>query len=127
VTDRRTAGFVAGALAVSAIGALAIFRSGVWAYAGFLAMAVPGIVTGTWLVRAHGRAGSRFAVGLGAGFVARLVLAAVAASLAARAGGAAGTALLTGLAAGFVPLFLFETAWFLRKAATVDAARGGMR
>ena len=116
MTDRRTAGFVAGALAASAIGALAIARSGPWALLGFLAMAVPGLVTGVALARSHGRAGSRFVLGLGVGFATRLVLAAIAASFAARAGGTAGVDLLVGLGAGFVPLFLFETAWFMRKA-----------
>jgi len=124
VRDRRTAGFVAGALAASAIGALAIARSGPWALLGFVAMSVPGLVTGVALARSHGSAGSRFALGLGAGFAARLVLAAIAASFAARAGGAAGPALLVGLAAGFVPLFVFETVWFLQRSLAV---RGGAR
>jgi hypothetical protein len=123
VTDRRTVGFVAGALAASAIGAIAIARSGTWAYVGFLAMAVPGLLVGTWLTRVHGRPGSRFALALGAGFAARLVLAAIAASLAAKAGDGAGAALVLGLAAGFVPLFVFETVWFLRSAIALGAVR----
>jgi hypothetical protein len=127
VTDRRTAAFVAGALAASAIGAVAIARSGGWAYAGFLAMAVPGLLTGTWLARVHGRLGSPFAVALFGGFLARLVLAAITASLAARAGGGAGSALLAGLAAGFVPLFLFETCWFLHKTLAVRVPPGRAR
>ena len=124
MTERRTGAFVAGALAASAIGALAIARSGPWAVLGFLAMWVPGFVTGVALVRSHGSAGSRFALGLGAGFAARLVLGAIAASFAARAGGVAGPSLLVGLAAGFVPLFLFESVWFMQKSLAV---RGGSR
>ena len=127
MTDRRTATFVAGALAATAIGAIAIARSGPWAYTGFLAMALPGLVTGVWLVRAHGGAGSRFAVALGTGFVARLISAAIAASLAARAGGDAGAALLVGLAGGFIPLFVFESAWFMQKALAAGSPRGGLR
>jgi hypothetical protein len=115
-------GFALGASAASILGGVALvaWLAGAsasalpWAAGGFAAMAVPGIVAGSWLAREHGRPASRFVLALATGFVTRLVLVAIAAFLAAKAGEGAGTALLAGLAAGFVPLMVFEMIWFLR-------------
>jgi hypothetical protein len=113
-------GFALSASAVAVAGAAALFVvygsaepvAAAWAARGFLAMAVPGLVGGTWLAREHGRSASRFLIALATGFVTRLVLAGLAAFFAARAD--AGVPLLAGLAAGFVPLTIFEMVWFLR-------------
>lgn len=85
-----------------------------WAARGFLAVAVPGIAGGMWLVREHGRDGSGFVWALGAGFVARLVLAAICAFGASKAGNSATTGLVSGLAAGFVPVTALEMVWCAR-------------
>jgi hypothetical protein len=120
-------GFAAGSAVALAIGAAAITRSGPFALGGFLAMALPGIASGLWLVRAHGRPGGGFVIGLASGFVARLVLTAVGAFFAARAGDGAPIALLTGLAAGFVPMFLWEMVWFGRAAMAARPRAGAGR
>ena len=120
MTSKSVIGFALVSSAVAAMGAAALlpwFWGGdrnafVWAANGFLAMAVPGIVVGAWLVREHGRSAPRFLIALATGFVTRLVLAALAAFFAAKVD--AGSALLAGLAAGFVPLTVFEMVWFLR-------------
>lgn len=119
MTSRSVIGFALSASAVAATGAAALllcYGSGdrvasAWAAKGFLAMAVPGIAGGTWLVREHGRSATRFLLALATGFATRLVLAGVAAFFAAKAD--AGVPLIAGLAAGFVPLTIFEMVWFL--------------
>lgn len=127
-------GFVLGATAAALVGATALLPwlagGGVlaagWAAKGFLAMALPGVAVGAWLSREHGRAGSRFVVGLLAGIAVRFTFAAIAAFVAAKAGTSATTGLLAGLAAGFVPVMLFETAWFAhsRNAPCMGAEQG---
>jgi hypothetical protein len=122
VTFRSEIGFALSASVVAAMGAAALlpwFWGGepetlAWAARGFLAMAVPGVVGGTWLAREHGRSAQRFLLALATGFMTRLVLAGLAAFYAGRAGDGAGTALLSGLVAGFVPLMVFEMIWFAR-------------
>ena len=114
--------FVLGAAVAALVGAGALFLwtaggdvlAAGWAIRGFLAMALPSIAGGAWLVREHGRDGSWFVAAVLAGFVVRLLLAAVAALGAAQAGGSAKSGLIAGLAAGFVPLMAFETVWFAR-------------
>ena len=86
----------------------------VWVVGGFLAMALAGVAGGAWLVREHGRAGSRFVAVLQAGMLVRLVLAATVAMGAANAGGSAMVASMAGLAAGFLPVMVFEMLWFAR-------------
>jgi TM2 domain-containing membrane protein YozV len=122
VTFRSEIGFALLASVVAALGAAALLpwfwggerAASVWAARGFLAMAVPGIVGGAWLVREHGRSAQRFLVALATGFITRLILAGLAAFYAGKAGDGAATALLSGLAAGFVPLMAFEMIWFAR-------------
>jgi hypothetical protein len=122
LTFGSAATFARGASVAAALGALALLPwlagddrlAAAWSARGFAAMAIPGVVGGTWLARKHGRRASRFVVALGAGFLARLVLAGIAAFGAAKAGGGAIEGLLAGLAAGFVPVMAFEMFWFAR-------------
>ena len=122
MTRLSTRGFVLGATAAAAVGAVALLawsaggdvRAAGWAASGFLAMALPSVAFGAWLAHDHGRASSRFVVVVLVGIGVRFVFAAIAAIGAVQAGGSATTGLLAGLAAGFVPVMLFETAWFAR-------------
>ncbi len=122
MTFRSEIGFALLASLAAAAGAAALLpwfwggqpAASAWAARGFWAMAVPGIVGGTWIVREHGRSAQGFLVALAMGFITRLILAGVAAFYAGKAGDGAGTALLSGLAAGFVPLMAFEMIWFSR-------------
>jgi hypothetical protein len=112
--------FVLGATAAALVGAVALLGwtsvepalPAAWAVKGFLATALPGVVVGAWLVREHGRSGSRFVIAVQAGIFARLVLAALVAIGAARVDGSAVPASMAGLGAGFVPLMVFEMVWF---------------
>jgi hypothetical protein len=114
--------FVLGATAAALVGAAALlaWTSGdgrlpaAWAVKGFLAAALPGVAGGAWLVREHGRTGSRFVMVLQAGILMRLVLTAIVAVGAARAGGSAMPASMAGLGAGFLPVLVFEMVWFAR-------------
>jgi len=120
--------FVLGATTAALVGAVGVLPGTTggdvvaegWAATGFLAMALPGVAGGAWLVREHGRSGSRFIAALQAGIFVRIVLAAVVAFGAARAGGSAITASIAGLAAGFLPVMAFEMAWFARLRGTRD-------
>jgi hypothetical protein len=114
----------AGALSAAATAALAFASS--WAVLGFLAMALPAIISGAWLVGQHGRTGPGFFVALGFGWALRAGLLAVVVVAALRQGSAPLMGALSGLAVGFVALTSFELLWFARRTrhGSVSAERG---
>jgi hypothetical protein len=126
VERRGTAAFVVQGLGVELPAvALALALASVlwpgraaWAAGGAAAMAALGLAFGAWLVALHGRPSSEFLVALVAGMFARAVAALAGSAVALVAGGqAAAWAFISGLAAGWVPLQVFETVWFMRRAA----------
>ena len=119
--------FVAGATLAAAAGACTLAwwaatsdLSRAWAAAAFLAIAVPAIAGGAWLVREHGRPGSGFVTAFGAGVAARVLGTAIVLTLSLDSGAAARRAASAALAFAFVPVMAFELAWFARGAAPRD-------
>ena len=119
----RFALYASGVALVSAISiAMGVSAAGGavgWAFSGWAAAALPGIVGGAALAATLGRPGIGFLLGL-FGTMAFRALGLIAVLVVART--AAGSALrdtLLGFGTGLVPLFVFEAAWFLR------ASRGG--
>lgn len=119
----RFALYASGVALVSAISiAMGVSAAGGavgWAFSGWAAAAIPGIVGGAALAATLGRPGTGFLIGLfgtmafrALGLIAVLALARTSAEPALRDA-------LVGFATGLVPLFVFEAAWFLR------ASRGG--
>lgn len=90
-------------------------------------MAVPVLLSGTWLAREQGRSGAMFLVAFGTGLVARAALLAAVVATAARLGGPALPASLLGLALGFAPVTIFELVWFARRARGTGLEAGGAR
>ncbi len=106
--------------ALAAVALLLVLRgvgsdTSAWAIAGFVAMALPVIATGTWLAHEQGRAGVSFVIALGTGLFMRAVLLVVVVVGAANHGPGALKGALAGLAIGFVPVTAFEMLWFSRR------------
>lgn len=96
-----------------------------WLVSGVVAMALPGVASGTLLAREFGRPGRRFVVAFGAGIAGRLVFGGGVALASAAVGPEARAAALAGVAAGFVATMLFEAVWFSRAAARRARAAEG--
>jgi hypothetical protein len=119
VIRRLSSSFFVGAVATVVLSAAASFvvlrSASAWTLYGFAAMAIPGLVSGAWMVRSHGRPGAGFVLALGTGVTLRVVLLSIVVAVAARQGSAELTQTLAGLAFGFVPLTVFELVWFARR------------
>jgi len=126
--------FAIGASVVAAFfGALLLFgakRLGAawfaWSGLGWLALAILGVVGGTWLAAEYGKPGTGFLKALGAGMLARMFATAGGTGCAVLFGAEeAPLAFLTGAGTGFVPLLVFEVAWFYRASRKLQPSQAG--
>jgi hypothetical protein len=114
--------------ALSASASFAVLRSAsAWTLCGFAAMAIPSLVSGTWMARSHGRSGAGFVLALGTGVTLRILSLSIVVAFAARQGGAELTQTLAGLAFGFIPLMVFELVWLARRTRPLTSPVGSTR
>jgi hypothetical protein len=128
VIRRFASSFVVGAsvtAVVSAVASYAVLGSfSPWTTYGLAAMAIPGLTSGMWLARSHGRPGAGFIVALGTGMTLRIALLSIVVAAAARQGNTELTQTLTGVVFGFVPLTVFELVWLAKRTRPARAAAG---